>query len=115
MCDFLAANLELCTRMLNTAWQTTYTEEDVKKFGRRIWTMTRLFNAREGFSKQEDTIPPRIHRDPLPEGRTKGKVVTQQDFEKMLSEYYKLWGWDDQGIPTKETTRELGLSGLIET
>ena len=115
MCDFLAANLELCTRMLNTAWQTTYTEEDVKKFGRRIWTMTRLFNAREGFSKQQDTMPPRIYRDPLREGRAKGKVVTQQDFEKMLSNYYKLWGWDDQGIPTKKTTQELGLSDLITT
>lgn len=76
--------------------------------------MTRLFNNREGFSRKDDSIPPRIRLDPLPEGNTKGKVVTQQDFEKMLTEYYRLWGWDDEGRPTREIIQELGLTDLVE-
>jgi len=112
MCDFLAANLELCAKLINTACETKHTEETLKVVGRRIWTMARLVNCREGFSRRDDTIPPRIYLDPLPEGRPKGKVVTKEDFETMLSEYYQLWGWDEEGRPTRATIEELGLSNL---
>jgi aldehyde:ferredoxin oxidoreductase len=53
-----------------------------------------------------------VFLDPLPEGNAKGKVVSEQEFEKALTEYYGLWGWDDQGRPTKATLEELGLGNL---
>ncbi len=112
MCDFLAANLELTAKLLNAACETDYTEETIKTVGKRIWTLTRLFNNREGFSRKDDSIPPRVYLDPLPEGNPKGKVVPEAEFEKALTEYYGLWGWDDQGRPTKATLEELGLSDL---
>ncbi len=28
----------------------------------------------------------------------------------MLDEYYKLWGWDENGVPTRPALDELGLS-----
>ena len=112
MCDFLAANLGLCARLLNAACETDYTEDSIKTVGRRIWTLARLFNLREGFSRKDDSMPPRVYLDPLPEGNPKGKIVTQQDFGKMLSEYYRLWGWDDQGKPTKAAIEELRLADL---
>jgi aldehyde:ferredoxin oxidoreductase len=112
MCDFLAANLALCARLINTACGTNYTEDGLKVVGRRIWTMARLFSQREGFSRKDDSVPPRIYLDPLPEGNPKGKVVPKEDFEKMLTEYYGLWGWDEQGRPTKATIEELGLTDL---
>jgi aldehyde:ferredoxin oxidoreductase len=111
MCDFLAANLALCARLLNAACETNYTEETMKTMGKRIWTLARLFNVREGFSKKDDTMPPRMYLDPLPNGNA-GKVFTMQDFEKMLTEYYHLWGWDDQGKPKASTIHELGLTEL---
>ena len=83
----------------------------MKTMGKRIWTLARLFNVREGFSKKEDTMPPRMYLDPLPDGNA-GKVVTMQDFEDMLTEYYQLWGWDDQGKPKTSTIHELGLTEL---
>ena len=113
MCDFLAANLELTARLLNAACETNYTEETVKKVGKRIWTLTRLFNNREGFSRKDDSIPPRVYLDSLPEGNPKGKVVPHSEFEKSLTEYYGLWGWDEQGRPTKATLEELELSDLV--
>jgi len=84
----------------------------MKVVGKRIWTLTRLFNLREGLSREDDSIPARVYLDPLPEGNPKGKVVSQQDFQTMLSEYYKLFGWDEQGRPTRETLRELDLEEL---
>ena len=113
MCDFLAANLSLIARLLNSACETDYTEDSIQTVGKRIWTMTRLFNIREGFSRKNDLAPPRVYLDPLPEGNPKGKVVPEQDYQKMLSEYYRLWGWDEQGRPTPETLRELDLEDLV--
>lgn len=52
--------------------------------------------------------------DPLPDGNPKGKVVPKQDYETMLTEYYKLWGWDDQGRPTQAAVEELGLANLTK-
>jgi len=115
MCDFLAANLKLIARLLSTACESDYTEESIKTVGKRIWTFTRLFNLREGFSRKDDSIPPRVYLDPLPEGNPKGKVVPEQDFQRMLSEYYALYGWDERGRPTPETLRELGLDELSST
>jgi len=112
MCDFLAANLDLVARLLNAACETNYTEESIKTVGKRIWTLTRLFNLREGFSRRDDSIPPRVYLDPLPEGNPKGKVLPEQDFQRMLSEYYRLLGWDDQGRPTRETLQELDLEDI---
>lgn len=112
MCDFLAADLNLAARLLNAACETDYTEDSIKVVGERIWTLTRLFNLREGFSREDDSIPERVYLDPLPEGNPKGKVVSEQDFQTMISEYYKLFGWDEQGRPTRETLRELDLEEL---
>jgi len=112
MCDFLAANLALCAKLLNAACDTNYTEDDMKTMGKRIWTLARLFNVRDGFSKKDDIMPPRMYLDPLPEGNAKGKVVTQQDFDKMLTDYYRFWGWDEQGKPTQSGIQEVGLANL---
>jgi aldehyde:ferredoxin oxidoreductase len=112
MCDFLAANLALVARLLNAACETQYTEESITIVGKRIWTLTRLFNLREGLSRKDDSIPPRVYLDPLPEGPPKGKAVPERDFQEALSEYYGLWGWDDQGRPKKETLQELGLGAF---
>jgi len=112
MCDFLAANFTLIARLVNAACETDYTKESIKTVGKRIWTLTRMFNLREGFSRKDDSIPPRVHLEPLPEGNPKGKFVPERDFQRMLSEYYELYGWDEQGRPTPETLRELGLDEL---
>jgi len=112
MCDFLAANLDLTAKLLNAACETDYIEDTIKTVGKRIWTLTRLFNNREGFSRKDDSVPLRVFLDPLPEGNPKGKVVPEREFEEALAEYYKLWGWDDQGRPTKATLEELGLEDL---
>jgi aldehyde:ferredoxin oxidoreductase len=77
--------------------------------GERIWNLERLFNLREGFTKKDDRLPPRFSQESLPRGHSKGQVV---DLEPMLEEYYRLRGWDKDGIPTEEKLKELGLEQL---
>jgi len=82
----------------------------LKMLGARVITLTRVFNAREGFTKKDDTLPPRFLKEPMSEGPAKGMVV---HLEPMLRAYYDLRGWDQDGIPTKETLKKFGLDQIL--
>lgn len=59
--------------------------------GERIDNLTRAFNVRECFSKKGDTLACRLLKEPLRGGPYKGQVVR---LGEMLTEYYRLSGWD---------------------
>ena len=83
--------------------------EEVRQIGERILNLERLFIAREGITRRDDTLPRRYLQEPLPEGSgpSTGSVL---ELEPMLDEYYRARGWDvETGLPTEEKLRELGL------
>jgi len=92
--------------LLSAATGIPYSTEEFMKTGDRIWNMERLFNLKSGLSAKDDTLPPRMLKDPMPAGPCKGEV---NKLDKMLPEYYALRGWGKDGVPTKEKKAELGL------
>jgi aldehyde:ferredoxin oxidoreductase len=83
--------------------------EEVRQIGERIVNLERLFIAREGITRRDDTLPRRFLEEPLPEGSgpSTGSLL---ELEPMLDEYYRARGWDvATGWPTKEKLQELGL------
>ncbi|MBI9039634.1 MAG: aldehyde ferredoxin oxidoreductase family protein [Bacteroidales bacterium] len=76
------------------------------KTGERIWTIEKLFNLREGKSRADDTLPKRLLDKALQQGLSKGYKI---EFEPLLDEYYKVRGWDQEGVPGLEKLSELGL------
>jgi len=90
-------------------WQeTTGWEMDREKFleiGERINNLTRLFNLREGFSRNDDQLPERL-KEPREDT---GWKIEELDFETMLGEYYSLRGWDKEGKPTSKTLERLQI------
>ncbi len=84
-------------------------KNELKALGERIVNLARAFNVREGISRKDDSWPERFFKEPLPNGGSKGQVIEKVEFNKMLSEYYTLRGWDQNGIPTKEKLGNLGL------
>ena len=92
--------------LLNAATGANYTLAELEKAGERIWNAERLFLTRAGFSRKDDSLPPRMTREPMPAGPAKGHVC---HLEEMLGPYYKYRGWTDNGIPTQEKLQELGL------
>jgi aldehyde:ferredoxin oxidoreductase len=92
-----------------TGWD--YLPEEVELQARRIYTAERLFNHREGFKKEDDTLPLRSLTEPMPDGPAKGNVVP---LEEMLPEYYSLRGWDNSGKPTAETMKNLELDQFMD-
>ena len=79
---------------------------DLELLGERVSTLARLFNVREGFSRKADTLPARNLVQPLTVGSAGGQVV---DLEPMLDEYYRIMGWTENGVPTAERLKMLGL------
>ncbi|MCD4721397.1 MAG: aldehyde ferredoxin oxidoreductase family protein [Desulfobacula sp.] len=91
-----------------TGW--TITEGDLQTVAERAWNLTRLFNAREGFTRQDDTLPERLFTQGSTKGPSKGEVMDRASFDKMLDEYYDLVGWDKAtGIPGEEKLKELEI------
>ncbi len=92
--------------LYRTATGFDYSDEEILQMGERIWNMEKLYNLKNGFEKTDDTLPPRLLKEPISEGPAKGRV---SQLDKMLEEYYKERGWDSNGIPPEEKIRELGL------
>lgn len=81
--------------------------QDLNKAAERIINLERMYNVNLGFNRNQDTLPKRFIEEPMPKGASKGQTV---DLESLLSEYYDLMGWDQNGIPTKKKLKELGLT-----
>ena len=97
------------SRLMDLAAGLHLTPAEIKRAGERIYTLERLMITGEGISRSEDTLPERYFEEPIPEGPSKGEVVSREEFSRMLDEYYRLHGWDEEGMPTKRTLKTLGL------
>ncbi|MFN2181596.1 MAG: aldehyde ferredoxin oxidoreductase C-terminal domain-containing protein, partial [Candidatus Promineifilaceae bacterium] len=82
---------------------------DLERAGERISTLARMFNVREGFARAADTLPERNLAQPMNGGPANGHVV---ELDPMLDEYYRLMGWDANGVPGKARLAALGLEGI---
>lgn len=72
----------------------------------RINCIERAFNVREGISRKDDVLPNRI----LEESTSELPPFERASMDQLLDEYYKISGWDDNGIPKNEYVRFLGMS-----
>ncbi len=112
-CKFasLAVGEEFFARTLSAVTGEQFTADDLMMVGERVWTLERLYNLREGFTKEDDTLPDRLLNEPVPDGPSEGVTVK---LAPMLEEYYAFRGWDENGIPKPEKLRELSLDFTIE-
>ena len=110
------ANMALDTDFLGVhfghLWGRETSHEELMTIGARIWNLGRLLNLREGLGRDDDRLPERILNVPHPDGVAAGKVVGAAAFRESLDEYYRLRGWDDEGVPSRDTLSRLSLAEL---
>jgi aldehyde:ferredoxin oxidoreductase len=105
-----AVNPDNMAKMFTAATGIKMTEEEIMNTGRRIVTLERCFNVREGASRKDDVLPYRLMNEPAPAGPVKGMMNSPQELNKMLDEYYSLHEWDtESGWPTAEVLEKLKL------
>ncbi|MCW3998972.1 MAG: aldehyde ferredoxin oxidoreductase family protein [Candidatus Bathyarchaeota archaeon] len=86
------------------------TADELAMAGERVNTLAKLINLREGLSRSDDTLPWKVMNQPVPDdGPAKGSVVTQEELDLMLDDYYQARGWTVEGVPPKTKLQKLGL------
>ncbi|MGW8180395.1 MAG: aldehyde ferredoxin oxidoreductase family protein, partial [bacterium] len=121
MCAFLLDMAVPATACQNTAslmeavTGLSFTPEDVMAVGERVNNLAKAFNVQAGFTRADDTLPKRLMTEPLKAGASKGQLISQDDLDTMLDEYYSLRGWDTKtGMPTREKLTDLRLEYVAD-
>jgi len=97
-------------KLYNIVTGVEMTPEELSIAGERIITLAKLINVREGLGRKDDTLPWKVMNQPIPDdGPVKGAVVTQDELDLLLDDYYQARGWNVEGIPTKAKLQELGM------
>jgi aldehyde:ferredoxin oxidoreductase len=73
--------------------------EELLERSNDIYDLTRLINTRLGTSRSDDSLPHKVWAKPPLTGPTAGRVIDREDFNRLLSLYYRKRGWDQDGIP----------------
>jgi len=113
-CWFTSFNdTKLQLEAINAATGLNMTLDELKKAGRRIVNVMRLYNLKAGLTPDKEKPSPRYWSKPV-DGPNKDKPI-QPHWENMMNLYYKLMGWDRKtGRPLPETIKELGIEDIAE-
>lgn len=96
-----------------TGWDMSL--EEALCIGERGTNMARVFNAREGFTRKDDTLPERLFQ-PLEGGALAGQAYPREEFERALTQLYTLKGWDPQtGHPLRQRLEALSLGWAADS
>lgn len=109
ICMYLPYTFEQIYRMATDiiGWDTGIVE--LEKAAERVLTTARLFNIREGFTTDDDRLPPRFLQ-PKTDGPLSQKTFDASHFEDAKRYYYRLMGWDERtGVPLLKKVVELGI------
>lgn len=108
-------DFEEYVKAFNAVTGFSYSKEELFRISEKVWNLTRAFWVREveDFGRKYDLPPGRVY-EPLPSGPAKGMHLTEEKVNRMLDEYYELRGWNQNGIPTVEKLKELGLEEVAE-
>jgi aldehyde:ferredoxin oxidoreductase len=109
VCDFLPYGLDRLTPFLNAATGFDYTPDEIMRAGARMQTLSRAYTLERGRTHADDTLPPRFFEETSQAGLMEGKRIPREFFEKQVREIFALRGWDEEGRPTAETIKALGL------
>jgi aldehyde:ferredoxin oxidoreductase len=77
--------------IINAATGMELDKKQLQKMAQNITNKAREFNMREGMKEVADTLPKRFFEEKLEDS---GKVLLRAEFDKMLSDYYRLKCWD---------------------
>lgn len=108
---FLAAGLEEYAKAFTAATGVEATGQSLLEIGERIYYNERIMNAANGFTAGDDDLPERFFSE---HGTSGGGVeirpLDRKDFLEARRNYYAVRGLDDDGLPTPETRKRLGLA-----
>jgi len=112
----IGLSLDYYPKLIEAITGVKYTWDDLYKAADRVYALMRAYWVREfngNWSREMDYPPERWFKEGLKSGPYKGQHLDKEKYDALLSEYYKLRGWSEKGIPKKEILKDLGLEFVI--
>jgi aldehyde:ferredoxin oxidoreductase len=113
-CEFWAIDESQMAQLMKHVWGRQVSQREILTVGERIWNLGKLFNLREGFVRADDTVPARLVEEGFAEGPSAHKIIGRRIFDESLTEYYRLRGWDKDGVPSEAKLLELAIDVRLE-
>ena len=101
--------------VINAVTGMGITVDDLLTYGQRRLNLLRAFNAREGITRERDTLPKRLYDDPIEDGPSRGRTLDRDTITEALDTYYRLAGWDPEtGNPPRTLLEDLDLAWVAD-
>lgn len=114
VCDmpakFIPLSLDDYANYFEAVTGEAISQKDFQTMAGRTETLIRMFNNREGFTREDDTLPYRTLQEPLPDGPGKGQCIGENNLQRMIDDFYSCQGWDSAGVPTEGTLQKYDLA-----
>lgn len=82
---------------LVTGWNVT--ADELQQTAGRIVTARKWYNIRQGWTPAEDTLPRRFLSEELPDGASRGAVLSRAQLQSLITAYNLARGWSADGFP----------------
>jgi len=108
-------NFEDWTKVIYYNTGLEFTPREIWDIAERCNMVERLFNLREGLTREDlkkgDMLNHRYFDEPCRRGAPDvvGRVIDREKFKKMVDEFYEYKGLDQNGVPKPETLKRLSL------
>ncbi|MGH7823233.1 MAG: aldehyde ferredoxin oxidoreductase C-terminal domain-containing protein, partial [Candidatus Binatia bacterium] len=76
-----------------------FSSEELRRVGLNVTGLERMINYALGVRRKDDTLPRRWFEEELEWGAYKGEKIDRGEFARMLGEFYRLSGLDEEGRP----------------
>jgi hypothetical protein len=111
-------DMNIIAKLYSSATGDEIESRELMREGEKAFTYKKIANVKEGFTRKDDSVPKLwLRRMKTPEGDQittdyyNEKVLTENDFEKILDDYYDERGYSiSDGIPTKEKLKEIDIN-----
>lgn len=120
VCDFPSKYVpfsayDIYSKFLSYLTGVEWTPEELLVGADRGEDLARLFNYREGLTREDDALPDRVFDEiaPMRKDVPEGPPITREALEKMKDDYYRERGWDENGCPKEEALKRLGMEEYI--
>ncbi|MDH5404629.1 MAG: hypothetical protein OEY49_19160, partial [Candidatus Heimdallarchaeota archaeon] len=102
-------NLDYLRELTEAAMGINLDFNSMLDVGARSYNILRMVAVREGCSRSDDDLPDRFKYEPLIYDENVESKISDDVLDTMISEYYEVRGWDEEGKPTEKLQKELNL------
>ncbi len=107
ICGFASWDIQLICEAVKHATGWDFSVEEAMRVGKRLVSLSRLYNLESGISGKLDR-PSKRYGEKIKDGPLEGKDISAI-YPEMVQEYYRVMGWDEDGVPKAETLAKLEI------